>query len=222
MSGDGDAVENSPAIKRVLPAAPQPRYTRPGDAGFNGKRCRDRALQQNSHNQQMKLKSYLSLGACMTAVAVFIQGAAFAAPKKTETDATASPSPSPSAEASSAGKPARAVPFRGKISAVDTSASTFTIGGKKERVIKVTDKTTVTKDGAAATISDITAKEAVSGSYWKQSDGTLEAKKVRIGAKGMGKKSRSKKAKKDGAESDTAAESQPVPSPSPAESPGEN
>ncbi|PYL65508.1 MAG: hypothetical protein DMF25_03420 [Verrucomicrobia bacterium] len=62
------------------------------------------------------------------------------------------------------------------ISAVDQKAKTFTTAGKeKTRVFKVTDKTTVTKGGNAATIKDIVENEEVSGSYWKNPDGTLEA-----------------------------------------------
>lgn len=159
----------------------------------------------------MKLKSYLVAGACVTALTLFTQAAAFAAPKeKAAADAEATASPSPDAEASPAAKRARPARFRGKVSAVDTSASTFTIGGKKQRVIKVTEKTKVSKDGAGAAIGDITADESVSGSYWKQDDGTLEAKKVNIGAKGGSRK----KSKKSDAESDAAAQSEASPSPS--------
>jgi hypothetical protein len=60
----------------------------------------------------------------------------------------------------------------------------------------VTDKTTVTKAGETAAMSDLTADEKVSGSYWKQDDGTLEARSVKIGGagdKGTPKKSSKKK-----------------------------
>jgi len=68
------------------------------------------------------------------------------------------------------------------ISAIDQKAKTFTIAGKeKSRVFKVTDKTTVTKGGNAATIKDIVENEEVSGSYWKNPDGMLEAKNVKLG-----------------------------------------
>ncbi len=107
--------------------------------------------------------------------------------------------------------------MRGSVSSVDAAAGTFTIVGKKKtRVFKVTDKTTVTKDGAAATIADITADERVTGSFWKQEDGTLEAKTVKIGGKGAGGKSAKKKSKKADADADAAsAEATASPSASP-------
>ena len=68
------------------------------------------------------------------------------------------------------------------ISAVDQSAKTFTITGKKQsRVFKVTDKTTVAKNGKTVSMRDITENEEASGSYWKNADGTLEAKTVKLG-----------------------------------------
>ena len=82
------------------------------------------------------------------------------------------------------------------ISSVDQSAKTFTIAGKEtSRVFKVTDKTTVTKDGNPATMSDIAEKEEVRGSYWKGEDGSLEAKTVKLGAKPEKSKKKSKKEK---------------------------
>ena len=105
-----------------------------------------------------------------------------------------SPSPSPSAHASPAPKataaaekketPGRALPFHGKVAAVDQTAKTFTLAGKESsRVFKVTEKTVVTKSGGAGTIKDIMANEQVSGSYWKSADGSLEAKTVKLGPK---------------------------------------
>jgi hypothetical protein len=56
------------------------------------------------------------------------------------------------------------------VSAVDQKSKTFTISGKEAtRVFKVTDKTSIMKG------------EEVSGAYWKNSDGTLEAKFVKLG-----------------------------------------
>ena len=69
------------------------------------------------------------------------------------------------------------------------NAKTFTITGKKEsRVFKVTDKTSISKSGKAATMKDITENEEASGSYWKNADGTLEAKTVKLGPMGAGAK----------------------------------
>jgi hypothetical protein len=159
----------------------------------------------------MKSKSPLIAGICLALIAVCGQGSAVAATKKSTATASPSPSASPAASAtattaaSSAAKAPRAVPFRGKVSAVDTGASTFTIAGKKEsRVFKVTDKTKVMKGTAAGTITDITADAAVSGSYWKQADGTLEAKSVKISDKAAAASSESTKKSKKSAAGATA------------------
>ena len=108
---------------------------------------------------------------------------------------TSSPSVSPKTVASPAASPAkqstRPVPFHGMISAVDQNAKTFTITGKKEsRVFKLTDKTSISKSGKGATMKDITENEEASGSYWywKNADGTLEAKTVKLGPMGAGAK----------------------------------
>lgn len=119
-------------------------------------------------------------------------------------------SPAPNAAPSmtpATSKAPRAIPYHGMISAVDQSAKTFTIAGKeKSRVFNVTDKTTITKDGNAATMSDIAEKEEVRGSYWKNADGSLEAKSVKLGVKPETEKSK-KKAKKEKAEEGSAAPS---------------
>jgi hypothetical protein len=132
--------------------------------------------------------------------------ALFAAPKSSPSP-SASPHASPATTAAkSETATARAVPFHGTISAVDQTAKTFTIAGKeKSRVFKVTDKTVVTKDGAAATIKDIAANEQVSGSYWKAADGSLEAKTVKLGAKAETKPSKKKE--------DASTSASPSPSP---------
>jgi hypothetical protein len=68
------------------------------------------------------------------------------------------------------------------VSAVDQKAKTFTIAGKQNsRAFKVTDKTTITKSGNVASMTDIVENEEVSGSYWKRADGTVEAKAVKLG-----------------------------------------
>lgn len=76
----------------------------------------------------------------------------------------------------------RPIPFHGMVSAVDQKNKTFTISGKEAtRVFKVTDKTSIMKGAAAGTMKDIADNEEVSGAYWKNSDGTLEAKFVKLG-----------------------------------------
>jgi len=164
--------------------------------------------------KRMKLKSPITAALCIAAVALLGPGSALAAPTQSASPG-ASPSPSASAAASAEASPAakaRAIPFRGTVSAVDTAASTFTVARKKgSRVFKVTDKTNVVKDGAAATMADIVADEFVTGTFWKKDDGTLEAKKVKIG----GKNSKASRKKSKKGEADASATMSPSPSASP-------
>jgi hypothetical protein len=144
----------------------------------------------------MKTKFYLAGGVCAASLAFCIPLNAQFSPATTATPAT-SPEPATSPAAK---QPTRPIPLRGKISAVDQTAKTFTVGGKQgSRVFKVTDNTTITKGGAAATMADIVADEQIRGTYVKQADGTLEAKTVKIGPKAAGEK-KGKKAKKGAAE----------------------
>jgi hypothetical protein len=102
---------------------------------------------------------------------------------------------------------ARAIPYRGKVASVDLSAKTFMVG---KRTFKVTDQTQITKEGAAAMMSDVVTGEKVSGSYWKKEDGTLEAKTVKVGvAKAEAARATSASEKKEGKAK--AAEAAPSP-----------
>jgi len=103
------------------------------------------------------------------------------------------------------------------ISAVDHRAKTFTIAGKEHsRVFKVTDKTVMTKAGAPATIKDAVANEEARGSYWKVTDGTLEAKTVKLGPKTDAEKAADEKHKTKKAEKEkTDAEAAPSATPKP-------
>jgi hypothetical protein len=68
------------------------------------------------------------------------------------------------------------------IASVDDRAKTFTIAGKEDsRVLKITDKTIITKAGQPATMKDIVANEEVRGSCYKMADGSIEAKNVKLG-----------------------------------------
>jgi len=103
-------------------------------------------------------------------------------------DAGRKASPSPDAADSSAdaspaaGGKIRATPFKGMIASVDDKAKTFTIASKESsRVLKITDKTIITKGGQPATMKDVVAKEEVRGSYYKMPDGSMEAKNVKLG-----------------------------------------
>ena len=68
------------------------------------------------------------------------------------------------------------------ISAVDQKKMTLTTSGKEAtRVFKVTSATHIIKGPGIATMKDIVDSEEVSGSYWRNADGTLEAKVVKLG-----------------------------------------
>jgi hypothetical protein len=181
------------------------------------------------------MKNKLNLiTACLAALACCAPVAASAASKKS----SPSPSPAPSAAASASPKAtaapktkatpspagntttdaakARAIPFHGTISAVDQRAKTFTIAGKEHsRVFKVTEKTVMTKAGAPATMKDVVANEEARGSYWKLTDGTLEAKTVKLGPKTDAEKAADEQRKTKKKEKADAAEPSASPSPKP-------
>ncbi len=178
----------------------------------------------------MKNKSHL-LTACIAALACCAPLAASAAKKapspspsptasatpKTTATPKAKPTSSPAANSTTDVTKARAIPFHGMISAVDQKAKTFTIAGKeKSRVFKITDKSVITKAGAAATMKDAVVNEEVRGSYWKVTDGTLEAKSVKLGPKTDAEKAADEKRKMK-----KAAKTEPssAPSASPSASP---
>ena len=82
-----------------------------------------------------------------------------------------------------AGKPAnRPIPFHGMVSAIDQKSKTFTISGKEAtRIFKVTEKTIITKGTGNAKFTDIVENQEVSGAYWMNPDGSLEAKMIKLG-----------------------------------------
>ena len=151
--------------------------------------------------------SFLPLGA-IAALSLCLPIPAPAQSKSASPSPSASASPAAEKGESTATKPARAIPLRGTVSEVDADAKTFTITSKKggTRVFKVTDKTTITKDGEEATFADIEAEGKISGSYWKQDDGTLEVKSVKIGGAGATEKAKKKKRKSKKAAADEGAE----------------
>jgi hypothetical protein len=87
------------------------------------------------------------------------------------------------APATSSTKPnLRPFPFHGMVSAVDQKNKTFTISGKgATRVFNLTDKTVVMKGAGNAKFADIAENQEASGAYWKNADGSLEAKLVKLG-----------------------------------------
>ena len=74
----------------------------------------------------------------------------------------------------------RAIPFRGKLGAVDQVNKTITLDEKTKtnRVFEVTSATKITKDGKPATLADGVVGDPVTGSYLKGADGKLTAKSV--------------------------------------------
>jgi hypothetical protein len=130
----------------------------------------------------MKLKDLVIIGAFFGVIAIWLP---------TRSDGKAKGSPSPDAESSAAstadpsattGGKIRATPFKGMISSVDDKAKTFTIAGKENsRVLKITEKTIITKGGQPATMKEVVANEEVRGSYYKMPDGSMEAKMVKLG-----------------------------------------
>jgi len=135
----------------------------------------------------MKNKTYLIGGVCVATIAFCLPLTAQTMPRT-----PSSPSPSPHATASPAASPSkqstRPIPFHGMILSVDRSAKTFTIAGKKtSRAFQLTDKTSITKGGNTVTMQD---NEEASGSYWKNPDGTFQAKTVKLGPMGAAEKTK--------------------------------
>src|SRR6476646_10371230 len=127
----------------------------------------------------MKTSFYLTGGVCAASLAFCILLNAQPSPTTT-TSPAASPATSPSRQPAN-----RPLPFRGKITAVDQNAKTFTVGpmvkGWESLPLKVTDSTKIMKAGAPGTMVDIVQNEQARGTYLQRADGTLEAKTVSIG-----------------------------------------
>jgi hypothetical protein len=97
-----------------------------------------------------------------------------------------SPAVSRAQEASTnaaAAKPAakkNTLPFNGKISSLDASGATVTVG---KLTLNVTSTTKITKDGSPAALSDLTVGEKITGSYKKDAAGKLNATVIHAGTK---------------------------------------
>lgn len=130
----------------------------------------------------MKLKRFLIIGAFFAVVAICLPAQSDAKRKGSPSpDAESSEAPTSDTSAGASGK-MRPTPFRGMIASVDDKAKTFTIAGKDtSRVLKITDKTIITKAGQPATMKEVVANEEVRGAYYKMSDGSMEAKFVKLG-----------------------------------------
>lgn len=79
----------------------------------------------------------------------------------------------------------KAVPYQGKVSAIDPALKTFTLNGKtkdKERVFRVLESTQILLNGQASEFKALAVGQLVRGQAYKRSEG-WEAKKVMIGPK---------------------------------------
>jgi len=73
----------------------------------------------------------------------------------------------------------KVIPFRGKVTAVDTKAMTLTVG---KRTFQVTSDSKIVKDGQPATLSEGVVGDMVRGTYKKADDGKLVALSVNFGS----------------------------------------
>ena len=87
-------------------------------------------------------------------------------------------------------KKAGQLPFRGKVTAVDKTAMTVTVG---ERVFHVTSETRVFKAEKPATLEGVTVGEIVRGSYTKGEGDKLNAKSIYVGQRPEGEAKKKKK-----------------------------
>jgi hypothetical protein len=97
--------------------------------------------------------------------------------------ATASPAASASTSAAQAeASPVKSHQFHGMVASVDAKAKTFTISSKKDSglVFKISDQTLITKTGNPATVKDIAGNQEVRGAFWKQADGSLLVRSIKI------------------------------------------
>jgi hypothetical protein len=77
------------------------------------------------------------------------------------------------------------LPFKGKVTAVDTNAMTFSLANL---TLNVTSATKIAKGDTPAVMADITVGATVTGSYKKDSEGKLNVAKVKIVEKAEKKK----------------------------------
>ena len=168
------------------------------------------------------MKKILSLCAIVV-IAALTTTPAFAKRAAASASPAAAASGSPAA---TAGATQRSHPFHGMVASVDAHAKTFTINSKKDtsRVFKVSDQSVITKTGAPATMKDIVANEEVRGSFWKEADGSLVVRSLKLGplteqekAAEDARKARraEKKAAKAAAAASAAASASPTASPTP-------
>jgi len=137
----------------------------------------------------MKYKRFRILGAGLALIGIGLPLSTPGAPSKTSPSSSTSSRPATATKASPTASPAGSaaaklhpITFHGMIVSADEKTKTFTIAGKeKSRSLKITDKTVITKAGRPATIREIVANEEVRGIYYKEPDGSMEARTVSLG-----------------------------------------
>lgn len=107
----------------------------------------------------------------LAAVIALAPGQSFAQEKQPEKAKSA-------ASEKAAPKGERALPFRGKVGAINKTAKTVTVG---ERVFHITADTRIIKGGKPAKLEDGVIGDEIGGSYRKAQDGKLVAAMVRFG-----------------------------------------
>jgi len=97
--------------------------------------------------------------------------------------------------------------FYGSISAIDTTAKTFTVDNQTYNIVGESQMTKA-EDGSTATLADAKVGDPARGSYTKSADGKLNVTKVRFGKKTGGKSGGGKSGgkKNGGATTQPAAE----------------
>ena len=106
------------------------------------------------------------------AAVTFLSVAMLTVPAVSRAAGTSTNSTSATADASAPGK------ISGTVTAVDTNAMTFTVGGQ---TYSETSSSILTRNGKPAMLSEVAVGDAVHGTCTTGSDGKLEAAKVKFG-----------------------------------------
>ena len=80
-------------------------------------------------------------------------------------------------------KKATGFPFHGKITALDASAGTVTVGEFKLLSLTVTSTTKISTNGVPATLADFKVGDSVTGYYKKAADGALNLTTLKFAKK---------------------------------------
>lgn len=110
-------------------------------------------------------------------------------PSKSAEKPLAGASMKPSTNSASGKRSPSGHPFHGKLSAIDKSAKTITVG---KSVYHFTAETKIKKDGKPATLDDGVIGEPSSGYVKPAADGAMTASSVTFGAKADAKTSKKK------------------------------